>query len=92
MLVNGAPGNWELVFGISDVTVAGFHKRAERGEYAPLRFLPQDFHTCGKHCGKAVAPPRGAAENVILGGVSWGESQQLPVFWVFFARRDAIRA
>jgi hypothetical protein len=41
---------------------------------------------------KAGVPRRGAAENVISGVVSWGESQQLPVFRAFFARRDAIRA
>ena len=25
-----------------------------REPYLTLRFLPQDFHTCGKHCGKAL--------------------------------------
>ena len=29
-------------------------QRSEIGTYADemLRFLPQDFHNCGKHCGK----------------------------------------
>jgi hypothetical protein len=29
-----------------------------------VRFLPQDFHTCGKHCGKTPRNGRGLSKNV----------------------------
>jgi hypothetical protein len=41
-----------------------------------LRFLPQDFHTCGK----AIDPELCDAENEVSGRYSWGESRQASVF------------
>ena len=60
-------GFWDLGFGISGVTVAGSAGGAEEAVRPTLRFLPQDFHTCGKHCGKAADSGQGDAKTVISG-------------------------
>jgi hypothetical protein len=69
------PRAWGLGFGFCDfgcVTVAG-SGRAPEAVLRWLRFLPQDFHTCGKHCGKAGPSKRAGAEIAISRHVSKGE-------------------
>jgi hypothetical protein len=36
-------------------------------------WFPQDFHTCGKHCGKAALAEVLGAENVIFRHFSWAK-------------------
>jgi hypothetical protein len=55
------------------------------GATVRLGFVPQDFHTCGKHCGKTGLLGVLDAQNVVFPSFSMGESQNracfTPVYW-----------
>src|SRR6185503_11924834 len=73
-------GNWVLGFVMSGVTVAGFRMSARLRATHRLRFTNQDFHTCGKHCGKTLDPGLCGAENANSRHVQWGESLRAATF------------
>jgi hypothetical protein len=45
-----------------------------------LRFVPQDFHTCGKYCGKTGLVGVLGAENVIIHHLLRAKVENEPVF------------
>jgi hypothetical protein len=53
---------------------------------AALRFLPQDFHTCGKHCGKAGSSLRVGRKTA--GSWAFLEGERLPN--IVFALKNAL--
>jgi hypothetical protein len=86
---------WDLGFGFWDLRCysRGLRSGVEDMDSSPtLRFLPQDFHTCGKNCGKAADPEQGAAKTMISWRLLQGESRRPATFRGSIGGRAPIRA
>jgi len=70
------PVRWSCVTFAGALRSAGVWRRA-------IRFLPQDFHNCGKHCGKRVPQTRMTENTPNFWSFLRGESMNVLVFRPF---------